>query len=745
MKLTIRIKLLIGFTLLLILSSLIQAFAFNITRQYVTSQIDSLQIDQAKKGASEVENFFTTLSVDNFGLARLLSKGDFSVSGLGGTDIDAVANYIITNKEYIKKITILSPVGREIIKFDSRGQVPSDKLNYEVFSDPFKTAVTGTTSISKVYYIENALGPYIDMFSPIFSGGGKVIGVIKTQVTLSKLQENIADIKLGKDGFLYVVDNEGRLIAHRSEAYVTKRPNLSSRKIIADTLKNLPVSASDGQYVNENNVPSVAKAEKVAGYNWIVVLEQPTSESYGFITFIRNLFLATLIGSTGFLLLVSFILSANLTNPIRKLQQSAQLLEKGQLNANIDIKSGDEIETLSHSFAAMVNQLLQREVLLQREKRETETLLQSLTDGVVAVDQRGIIIVFNKAAEKITGFAASSTLGKNVDEILHFYERQSIVPFFVYNQQSEARVKQLREIGLYLSTRDGQKVNLSLTTSPVLFEDQKNGFIITFHDISHEQELEEMKLDFVSMAAHELRTPLTAVRGYASLLQMQNSKQLDESGKELIKRLVVSSENLGNLIENLLSVSRIERSAFTVDARPVDLTNTIKNVIDNVRPQAYTKKQTITADIPDELPIVSADAFRIGQVILNFVANAVNYTQEGGSVTVKAEQEGEFLKIAVIDTGRGIPKEALQKLFTKFFRVSGSLEQGAKGTGLGLYISKSIIEMHKGKISVESELGKGSIFSFTLPISNPEEIAKYQQMKTDLTAKNGQVMMGKKS
>lgn len=743
MKLTIRIKLLIGFSLLLILSSLIQYFVFNITKQYITAQITNSQIDQAKKGATEVENFLSNLSLDSFGLARV-SGINIPTGNLPLTDAAPVADYILKSKDYIKKITILMISGRELAKFDASGALPKDKLSSEVSSEAFNSAVKGTTAISKVYFMDGALGPYIDMFSPVFSGGGKVTGVIKMQISLNKLQERIVNIKSDQSGYLYVVDNEGRLITHPTQSFVLQRPNLSSRKIVFNTLNNIPLSTNDVNYVNEKNVNVVAQAVKVAGYNWIVVFEQPIVDAFGFLVFIRDLFIATTVGSFAVLFLVAYVLSQNLTSSIRKLQQSASLLEKGQLNANIDIKSGDEIENLSHSFAGMVNQLLQRELSLQKEKRETNTILQSLTDGVVALDQSGKIIAFNKAAEKVTGFTNLDVMGKQVDEILHFYSASEIMKFSEYSQQIEQNIKKLKDEGLRLSTKEGQKISMSITVSPVVFEAQKNGFIIAFHDISKERDLEEMKLDFVSMAAHELRTPLTAIRGYASLLQMQNAKQLDSSGKELIKRLVVSGENLGNLIENLLSVSRIERSMFSVDLRPVDLATTVRNVIDNVRPQANTKKQTVTAFVPDELPVVFADAFRIGQVILNFVANAVNYTQEGGIITVRAEEKDNALQISVTDTGRGIAKDAMQKLFTKFFRVSGSLEQGAKGTGLGLYISKSIIEMHGGKIWVESELGKGSMFAFTLPIAKPEDIAKYQQAKIDLTAKNVPSMMVEK-
>lgn len=749
MKLTIRTKILIGFSLLLLLSFGVQAFAFNLTNQYVSSQIDTFQTDQAKNGAKAVEEFFTTLSLDSFGLASVLEKEYATAGSFTSQNVQPAITYVMKNKDYVKKITILSPQGKEIFQFDVLGEVPADKLDYEVVSAPFTSAVAGKTSLSKVYFIENSQGPFIDMFSPIFSTNGKIIGVVKTQVTLTKLEEKLTSIKYGKNGYVYVVDEEGRLIAHPTSSFVLERPNIASRKIIADTLANKPLTDESEKYINEKNVPVVAKAVKIPGFNWIAIFEQPETESFGFLALIRNLFFATFIGSAILLFLIAYVISANLTNSIRKLQQSAQLLEQGQLTTNIDIKSGDEIENLSHSFATMVNQLLQRETSLQREKRETETLLQSLTDGVVALDARGGIIAFNKAAEKLTGFTAPEVIGKTVDEVLHFYETQHLIPFAVYSQQTEEMVKKLKEKGMRISTKDGQKVSILLTVRPVLFESQKGGFIIAFHDISREQELEDMKLDFVSMAAHELRTPLTAIRGYASLLQLQNAKQLDEQGKELINRLVVSGENLGNLIENLLSVSRIERSMFSVDIRPVDLTTTIKNVINNVRPQADTKKQTINIVVPDQLPVVLADSFRIGQVVLNFVANAVNYTQEGGSITIKAEPKGNELHISVTDTGRGIPKDALQKLFTKFFRVSGALEQGSKGTGLGLYISKSIVELHKGRIWVESEAGKGSTFAFALPIAIPADIAAYQQKrdltptKSGLTPKNGPVIMGK--
>lgn len=744
MKFTIRTKILIGFALLLLLSSLVLAFSFTITRQYISSQIDNFEVIEAKKGASEIQTFFADLNAISFGLAHSFKENDIPNNSSGEDKFDAINEYIVKNNEEIRRISYLTPLGRELLKYDIHGKVPEDELNYEVFTESFKAAAAGKTAISKVYYLDKELGPHIDIFSPVFLNNTTVIGVIKMQIDLEQLRGSLADIRYGENGFVYVVDEEGRLIAHPSQQYVLERPDLSSRSIISKALHDVTPDSNDFTYTNEQNVKVVAKAVKVPGINWVAVFEQPESEAFGFLTFIRDLFFATLVGSSIILLFIALILSENLTRAIRKLEESVRLVEGGKSSSVALVRSGDEIEILSNSFSSMVSKLLEREKSIEMEKMETETLLQSLSDAVIALDQQNKIIAFNRAAVKITGLSAESVMGKHIDDIVHFYEEEERMPFLVYSQQTDAMVRKLREKGLNTTNDKGEKVTVSIIANPLVFADQRTGWIIAFHDISKEQQLEEMKLDFVSMAAHELRTPLTAIRGYASLLEMQFGRMLDAGGKELINRLLISSENLGNLIDNLLNVSRIERNNFSVDTKPVDLTESIKSVVDGLKQQAYTQNQKLTLLIPDKLPITMADSFRITQVLVNLVANAINYTPGGGSITVVAETKNNFLQVSVSDTGEGIPKEALPKLFTKFFRVSGALEQGSKGTGLGLFISKSIIEMHKGKIWVESEAGKGSTFTFILPIATAEEIERYKNAPASLTVKNVQGIILKK-
>ena len=367
-------------------------------------------------------------------------------------------------------------------------------------------------------------------------------------------------------------------------------------------------------------------------------------------------------------------------------------------------------------------------------KNAQKNIINSLNTPTIVIDAGKKIIFFNTAVEKITGMTASKTIGQPI-ETIKMYSPQELTPFNSYDNQTQQQVSQR----LTLQKENGDKTEFMVTITKNALG-VKNAIMITFVDISSEAQLEEMKVDFVSMAAHELRTPLTAIRGYASLLQMHYATNLDASAKELLTRLIVSTTNLANLIDNLLSVSRIERNNLVIETKPLDLKIIIKDIFSSFQQESLTRRQNFTLNIPDKLPLVMADPFRIGQVFINLISNAIAYTPDEGNVSVTVADRKDHLEISIKDTGEGIPKEALPRLFTKFFRVSGSLEQGSKGTGIGLFITKSIVESHKGKIWAESELGKGSTFTVTLPVATQEDITQSEQkaQSTSLTVKNGQ-------
>ncbi|MBU1110592.1 HAMP domain-containing protein [Patescibacteria group bacterium] len=637
-------------------------------------------------------------------------------------DIVSLTELTISENPFIKKITFLSKATREIIKIDRFGQIPSDQLSFEIPTKPFRLALAGEAGFSKVYYPGESATPQIDSFAPIVSRQNAVIGVIKAQINLSQLWDLIAQTKLGKSGFAYVVDDEGRLIAHPDKALLSQAPILTSRKIIAAALTDTMASlkTEDYYYRNAKNVNVVADAKRITGTNWVVVVGQFYTEAFALYILSQRLFLITLVISFSLLVVISLMLSESLTQPIRKLQAATQLLRQGNLNTKVKLKTGDEIEKLGNSFNLMAEQILQREHFLQSEKKQMETLMQSMDEGVFAVDQDKKIILFTKSAVKITNLSPEEVTGKDVDEALQFYETSDQVLFADYSKQDEHIKKVLKKKGLSLDTKMGSIV-VALTVSPVNFEEiGKSGFIATIHDITKEQSLEEMKIDFVSIASHELRTPITSILGYLSILQEEASKRLNAEQKEFIGRALISAQRLEALMENLLSVSRVEKGQLNIKLEPTDWNQLISEGLEDFREQIKHSGIELKTSLQKELPPVLVDKLRIREVIHNLIGNAINYTAKGQiMVSTYPAADKKYVITSIQDSGQGIAKEHLSHLFTKFYRVSGILEQGSKGTGLGLYISRAIVEAHHGKIWVESELGKGSTFYFSVPISTP--------------------------
>ena len=370
------------------------------------------------------------------------------------------------------------------------------------------------------------------------------------------------------------------------------------------------------------------------------------------------------------------------------------------------------------------------------ERNKLTTTMESIVDGVLALDFDTKVIMINSAALKMLGLKGEQVLEKKLDDVISMSEGNErlraadLLPKAVLKEDTIL----VQKNDLSISTLLGREVFVNLTSSAIKEGNEVGlGAIITLNDVSKEKELEEMKIDFVSMAAHELRTPLTAIRGYLSVLQEETQKSMTKEQKSFLDKAFISSSQLASLVENLLSVSKIEKGAMKLELEETDWKEVLEENFNNFIPLAKEKNIKFTLNNLDDLPKVFVDKFRVGEVISNLIANAINYTKTGGSVTVSAEANEKEVTTHVKDTGQGIPERAIPKLFTKFFRVSGVLEQGSKGTGLGLYISKAIVDMHKGRIWVESKIGIGSTFSFTVPLANIENRSALQSVTNDST------------
>ena len=355
---------------------------------------------------------------------------------------------------------------------------------------------------------------------------------------------------------------------------------------------------------------------------------------------------------------------------------------------------------------------------LASERNKLEIALSGITDAVIGVDTEKRIIIFNKAAEMLTGFSQKETLGKPVDSIIKIYDKGNELTFLHYcpiNTKTDGVV--YNKEGLRVVGRKESFVNLVSSKIPE-GQNANLGCILSMHDITGSAQLESMKMDFISMAAHELRTPITTIKGYLSVFIQENKPNLNNDQLGLLRSTEQAVTQLSTLVENLLSAAKIDRGVLNVSFEDLDWQKFVSESVAHFQSRAKEKEITlefISPKIP--IPQVKVDKIRIGEVLSNLISNAINYTEPGGKIKVWAQTTGSTVVTSVADTGKGLPPESIPQLFNKFFRVTSALEGGTKGTGLGLYIAKSIIEMHHGKIWVESAgLGKGATFSFSLPL-----------------------------
>jgi PAS domain S-box-containing protein len=615
----------------------------------------------------------------------------------------------------------------------AEGQSLNQGVSIELSSPAFDQAKKGDDGISKAYFPTDQTSPQVDVYSPITNEQGSVIGIIKSQVTLNTLTQIFSRLNLGKDGVAYIVDDEGQIISHPQAAKIANQHvSILGRPVVNKLLKGGYASLQpiDHYYTNESNVPVVSSSNLISSLKWVAVVEQPESKVFGQLLLTRNLLLVGMAIGLLLLVVIALAISNGLAGPIMELKSSAKRIQQGDLSSRLQIHTGDELQDLAGSFNAMANELQEREAHLQQtnsslklERDRQETLLQSLTDGVLAVDGSGQILLFNKAAEVITGIIVNQAVGRSIDEVVHFFNDTTLLPLSQYSDQQDEFKLQLHQRGL--TFRRGRiSVPVSLTVSPIVPQGRStSGWVVSFRDMTKEHEFEAMKLDFVSMAAHELRTPLTALRGYLSIIQEETEKILPEPVRVFLNRSMISANQLASLVENLLNVSRIERGVLKVDLVPLQIESMITETLTNLMEVARQNQIQLTFDQPEKsLPPAMIDRFRLAEVLTNLVANGITYTKRGGWVKVSLQLKEHQLITSVTDNGEGIPAASIPHLFTKFYRVQASLAQGSKGTGLGLFISKAIVTAHHGTIWVDSKEGKGSTFSFSIPVATDEEI-----------------------
>ena len=352
----------------------------------------------------------------------------------------------------------------------------------------------------------------------------------------------------------------------------------------------------------------------------------------------------------------------------------------------------------------------------QTEAAKSQAILESVADGVMVTDQTGEIILFNAAAERTLGLTREQALGRPASELSGLYGAGAET----WAQTIERwRADPLSYTGEFLSEQiEVEDRIISVHVSPVLHGREYLGLVSVFRDITREVMADRIKSEFVARVSHELRTPMTSIKGYADLLLMGAAGEVTAEQRRFLETIKNNADRLSLLVNDLLDISRIEQGRIELDIQPIDLRELMRDVLDTFegRMNQEGRNLTLQAEFDDDLPTIEADYGRITQVVTNLVGNAYQYTPDEGRVTVRVSREDGGVQIDVEDTGIGIPAADLDRIFERFYRgESHPIVFGTAGTGLGLSIVQQIVEMHNGRVWVESEEGVGSTFHVWLP------------------------------
>jgi PAS domain S-box-containing protein len=352
----------------------------------------------------------------------------------------------------------------------------------------------------------------------------------------------------------------------------------------------------------------------------------------------------------------------------------------------------------------------------QIESSKSQAILESVADGVMVSDNSGRVILFNAAAERILSLKRDEAIGRPIDHMLGLYSAASDTWAQLvrdWHTSAEAR-RRAPVLSQRIEFKD-EKRFVTVTVAPVMMSDEYLGSVSIFRDITAEVEADRAKSEFISTVSHELRTPMTSIKGYADLMLIGAAGPVNENQQRFLSVIKSNADRLSILVNDLLDISRIESGRVKLELKPAAVELLIESVVTFLHSKFEEKQLAVQVVLPDGgLPRVHADRDRVIQILMNLVSNAHQYTPPGGAVTVSAHEAGEFVQIDVADTGVGIAPENQSKVFERFFRVDDPDVNEFPGTGLGLAIVKSLVEMHEGRIWLQSEVGRGTTFSFTL-------------------------------
>ena len=395
-------------------------------------------------------------------------------------------------------------------------------------------------------------------------------------------------------------------------------------------------------------------------------------------------------------LIAAFVVARTISRPVGELTDAIRRVAGHDFSARVLLKGRDELKEVADSFNAMTDEMQGLFGQLTRQKEELNSIITSLQEGLLVLDSDERVVLTNKSLEKIAGRKL---------ETGRFYWEEIREPAI------NDLIKKVRRERRNLSQE--VTVNDMVFLCSASFLKMEGGIVVVFHDITGIKRLEKIKSDFVLNVSHELRTPLTSIKGY---VETMDENSLSDENKHYLSIVRRNIERLINIVGDLLTLAKLEEKGLALSLEPVSMPSLIERVLKMFENQIRAKGFSLKMTIPANLPPVMGDPFKLEQVFINILDNAIKYTDTGG-IKIEMDKAGGDVITTVTDTGPGIPSGHIPRIFERFYVVDRSRSKKLGGTGLGLSIVKHIVLLHKGKVRVESTVGKGSTFIVSLPAS----------------------------
>ncbi|PSL45915.1 PAS/PAC sensor signal transduction histidine kinase [Salsuginibacillus halophilus] len=435
-----------------------------------------------------------------------------------------------------------------------------------------------------------------------------------------------------------------------------------------------------------------------------IYIESSMEEIYGEMNQINNILMTGTVIALSVTALLGIMLARTITRPIADMQKQARVMGEGDYSRRVRVFGNDEIGQLAHSFNALTRNLKEAHITTEGERKKLSSVLTHMTDGVIATDELGRIILMNKRAEELLEARSVDAMGHSLPDILRLSE--TLTPSDLYDYSEALLLDFSDENGEYL---------LEANFSVIRNEDGPiTGLITVLHDVTDQEKLERERREFVANVSHELRTPLTTMKSYLEALE-DGAMENEELAGRFLSVTQNETERMIRLVNDLLQLSKMDSNDDPFYFETRDFGTFLHEMADRYDMMFKDRGITMERWIPGRAMYVDFDSDKLAQVFDNIVSNALKYSPEGGTITLQADARDDRVVVGISDEGPGIPEENQEKVFERFYRVDKARARNLGGTGLGLAIAKEMVEGHGGWIDIESEYSRGTTLYVTLP------------------------------